>query len=191
MHASSEFTTTRVQRLALALLLALGSTLACASGSCKRSDYRGASCRAKAAREVLTFGLSRETALDAIGRSEVTPPWSNPLGLGPATIRNPFDSETVTSPIGEEYEIVRFYVEATGDPKCPFVQGALKFEPLIFIDDKLVGWSWAYLAEVLGEPVPPEKTRWEFGAFCEGRRTGPPAETPEPAAPEPAPSAPD
>lgn len=191
MRASFELTITRLQRVALALLLVLGSALACAPGSCKRSDYRGASCRAKAARETLAFGLSRETALDAIGRSEVTPPWSNPLGLGPATIRNPFDSETVTSPIGEEYEVVRFYVEATGDPKCPFVQGALKFEPLIFIDGKLVGWSWAYLAEVLGEPVSPEKTRWEFGAFCEGRRTDRPAERLEAAAPEPAPSASD
>ena len=180
-----------MQLLVLILLLVLGSALACASGSCKRSDYRGASCRAKAARETLAFGLSREAALDAIGRSEVTPPWSNPLGLGPATIRNPFDSESVTSPIGEGYEVVRYYVEATGDPKCPFVQGALVFEPLIFIDDKLVGWSWAYLAEVLGERVPPEKTRWEFGAFCEGRRNGAPAERPESDAPEATPSASD
>jgi hypothetical protein len=185
MHAYSKLTTTRVQLVALALLLALGSTLACASGRCKRSDYRGAGCRAKAARETLVFGLSREAALDAIGRSEVAPPWKNPLGLGPASIRNPFDSETITSPIGEEYEIVRFYVEATGNPKCPFIQGGLKFEPLIFIDDKLVGWSWSYLADVLGERISPKKTSWEFGAFCDSQRTSAPIADPsEPATPD-------
>ncbi|MBW2543602.1 MAG: hypothetical protein JRF15_16080 [Deltaproteobacteria bacterium] len=166
---------TRAQLVALTTLLALGATLACASGSCKRSDYRGVGCRAQAARETLRFGLSREAAIDAIGRTEVAPPWKNALGLGPASIRNPFDSDTLTSPIGEAYEIVRFYVEATGNPKCPFVQGALKFEPLIFVDGKLVGWSWAYLADVLGERISPKKTRWEFGAFCDGRRTDPPA----------------
>jgi len=184
MRASFKLTTTWVQRVALALLLALGSSLACASGSCKRSDFRGVGCRAKAARETLAFGLSREAALDAIGRSEVAPPWNNPLGLGPATIRNPFDSETIASPIGEKYEIVRFYVEATGNPRCPFIQGALKFEPLIFIDDKLVGWSWAYLAEVLGERISPKKTSWEFGAFCDSQRTSAPIADPsEPDAP--------
>ena len=161
-----------MQLAALTSLLALGSMLACASGGCNRSDYRGVGCRAEAARETLSFGLSREAAIEAIGRTEVDPPLKNPLGLGPATIRNPFDSDTLTSAIGEEYEIVRFYVEATGNPKCPFIQGALKFEPLIFVDGKLVGWSWSYLADVLGERISPKKTRWDFGAFCDGGRTG-------------------
>jgi hypothetical protein len=184
MRALSDLTTTRVQLAALALLVALGSTLACASGGCNRDDYRGVGCRAEAARETLVFGLSREAALDVIGHSEVDPPWKNDLGLGPATISNPFDSDTVTSPIGEEYEIVRFYVEATGNPDCPFVQGALKFEPLIFADGKLVGWSWSYLAEVLGQRISPKKTSWEFGAFCDSRRASPPAaDLAEPATP--------
>jgi hypothetical protein len=178
MRELSNLTTTRAQLAALTLLLALGSTLACASGGCNRSDYRGVGCRAEAAREALVFGLSREEAIDAIGRTEVAPPWENLLSLGPATISNPFDSDTVTSPIGEEYEIVRFYVEATGNSKCPFIQGALKFEPLIFIDDKLVGWSWSYLAEVLGKRISPKKTSWEFGAFCDSPRTNSPAADP-------------
>jgi hypothetical protein len=185
MRELSNLTTTRAQLAALALLLALGSTLACASRGCNRSDYRGVGCRAEAAREALVFGLSREEAIDAIGRTEVAPPWENFLGLGPATISNPFDSDTVTSPIGEEYEIVRFYVEATGNSKCPFIQGALKFEPLIFIDDKLVGWSWSYLAEVLGKRISPKKTSWDFGTFCGSRRTTQPAaDPPEQATPE-------
>jgi hypothetical protein len=81
----------------LALLVALAATLACTSGACHRDDYRGVACRAEAAREALVFGLSREAAIDAIGRSEVAPPWKNALGLGPAVISNPFDSETYTS----------------------------------------------------------------------------------------------
>jgi hypothetical protein len=158
---------------ALALLVALASTLACASGGCHRDDYRGVGCRAAAAREDLAFGLSREAAIDAIGRSEVEPPWKNDLGLGPAVISNPFDSESMTSPLGEEYEVVRFYVEATGNPDCPFVQGELRLEPLIFIDDRLVGWRWSYLADVLGERISMKAKRWDFGAFCDGRRISP------------------
>jgi len=177
----------------LALLVALASTLACAWRACHRDDYRGVGCRAEAAREDLTFGLSREAAIDAIGRSEVEPPWKNDLGLGPAVISNPFDSENMASPLGEEYEIVRFYVEATGNPDCPFVQGELRLEPLIFIDDRLVGWRWSYLADVLGERISMKAKRWDFGAFCDGRRTSPPDADPSDAEPsEPTlPSTPD
>ncbi len=173
MHTRSSLVTTRMGMATLALLVALASTLACASGGCHRDDYRGVGCRAAAAREDLAFGLSREAAIDAIGRSEVEPPWKNDLGLGPAVIRNPFDSETMTSPIGEEYEVVRFFVEASGNPDCPFVQGDLRLEPLIFVNDKLVGWRWSYLADVLGERVSMKARRWNFGAFCDGRRTNP------------------
>ncbi len=184
MHALSKFATPQMGMTALALLVALASTLACASGACHRDDYRGVGCRAAAARETLTFGLSREAAIDVIGRSEVEPPWKNDLGLGPAMISNPFDSETMPSPIGEAYEVVRFFVEASGNPDCPFVQGELRLEPLIFVDDSLVGWKWSYLADVLGKRLSTKATRWNFGAFCDGRRTRPSdAKPPEPASP--------
>ena len=184
MRALSNLVTKQMGMAALALLVALASALACASGGCHRDDYRGVGCRATAAREDLAFGLSREAAIDAIGRSEVEPPWINDLGLGPAVISNPFDSETMTSPLGEEYEVVRFYVEATGNPDCPFVQGELRLEPLIFVNDRLVGWRWSYLADVLGERVSMKAKRWDFGAFCDGRRVSPPdADPPEPASP--------
>jgi hypothetical protein len=185
MHALFNLATAPLRMTALTLLVALAATLACASRACHRDDYRGVGCRAAAAREDLVFGLSRDAAIDAIGRSEVAPPWKNALGLGPAVISNPFDSETMTSPIGEEYEIVRFYVEATGNPDCPFVQGELRFEPLIFVDGELVGWTWSYLADVLDRRLTEKETGWEFGAFCDGRRASP-AETnlPEPASPQ-------
>jgi len=82
------------------------------------------------------------------------------------------------SPIGEEYEVVRFFVEASGNPDCPFVQGELILEPLIFVDNKLVGWRWSYLADVLGERVPRKARRWNFGSFCGGRRGDPPEANP-------------
>jgi hypothetical protein len=173
MQALSKLATRQMGMVALALLVALASTLACASGACRRDDYRGVGCRAAAARETLTFGLSREAAIDVIGRSEVEPPWKNDFGLGPAMISNPFDSETMPSPIGEAYEVVRFFVEASGNPDCPFVQGELRLQPLIFVDDKLVGWKWSYLADVLGQRLSAKATRWNFGAFCDGRRASP------------------
>ncbi len=176
MHALSNLATTPLRMAALTLLLALASTLACVSGGCHRGDgYRAVGCRAAAAREALVFGLPREEALDAIGRSEIEPPWKNDLGLGPTVISNPFDSETYTSPLGEEYEVVRFFVEATGNPDCPFVQGELRLDPLIFVDDTLVGWKWSYLADVLGRRLSAKETGWEFGAFCDSRRIDPPA----------------
>ena len=188
MRAPSDLATTQMGMAALALLVALASTLACAWGGCHRDDYRGVGCRAAAAREDLAFGLSREAAIDAIGRSEIEPPWKNDFGLGPALISNPFDSETMTSPLGEEYEIVRFFVEASGNPDCPFVQGELRLEPLIFIDDRLVGWRWSYLADVLGERISMKARRWNFGAFCDGRRTNPSDANPPDAEPsEPTP----
>ncbi len=184
MQTLSNLATAQLGMAALALLVALASTLACASGGCHRDDYQGVGCRAAAARETLTFGLSREAAIDVIGRSEVEPPWKNDLGLGPAMISNPFDSETMPSPLGEAYEVVRFYVEASGNPDCPFVQGELRLQPLISVDDKLVGWKWSYLADVLGQRLSMKATRWNFGAFCGGRRTSPSdAEPPEPASP--------
>jgi hypothetical protein len=178
MNALSNLVTKQMGMAALSLLVALASTLACASGGCRRDDYRGVGCRAAAAREDLAYGLSREAAIDAIGRSEVEPPWKNDFGLGPAVISNPFDSESMKSPIGEEYEVVRFFVEATGNPDCPFVQGELILEPLIFVENKLVGWRWSYLADVLGERVPRKARRWNFGSFCDGRRGEPPEADP-------------
>jgi hypothetical protein len=185
MHALSNLATTPVRKAALTLLVALASTLACAPGGCHRGDgYRAVGCRAAAARKALAFGLSREEALDAIGRSEVVPPWKNDIGLGPTLISNPFDSDTYTSQLGEEYEVVRFFVGATGDSACPFMQGELRLEPLIFVDDKLVGWKWSYLADVLDRRLTAKETTWSFGAFCDNRRSDPPeTEATKPATP--------
>ncbi|MEE8165454.1 MAG: hypothetical protein V3T64_07795, partial [Myxococcota bacterium] len=67
---------------------------------------------------------------------------------------------------------------------CPFVQGELRLEPLIFVDDKLVGWKWSYLADVLGRRLSAKETGWGFGAFCDSRRASPPdADPSEPASP--------
>ncbi|HXV35619.1 MAG TPA: hypothetical protein VEC18_00625 [Myxococcota bacterium] len=155
----------------LAALLALASPLACAHGGCGEGDgYRAVGCRAAAARERLSFGMSREAAIDAIGRAEVVPPWRNRLGLGPAIIQNPFDELSFTSPLGEEYAVVRYYIAASGKSRCPVVSGELRLEPLIFLDGKLVGWDWPYLADVLGRRITAKETHWTFGAFCDQPR---------------------
>jgi hypothetical protein len=189
MHALTNLGTTPARMAALALLVALAATLACAPGGCHRGGgHRAVACRAALARKTLTFGLSREAALDAIGRSEAVPPWKNARGLGPALISNPFDSQTYTSELGEEYEVVRFFVGASGNRKCPFVQGSLRLEPLIFVDDELVGWKWSYLADVLDRRLTKKETSWNFGAFCDGKRIdSPDAGPPEPTAPDPDP----
>ena len=153
--------------VASVLLAVVTWTISCASSGCPRGEgHRAVGCHAAAARDRLDYGISRDEALDTIGRSEVEPPWKNPLGAGPPVIHNPFDSQDYTSPIGEEYEVVRFFVEAYGDPSCPFIQGRLSLEPLIFVDGKLVGWSWPYLEDVLQRRLRNEEIGWNFGMIC-------------------------
>jgi len=189
MRALSNLASKSMRLAALALLVALAAMLACAPGGCHQGGgHRAVACRAALARKTLSFGLSREAAIDAIGRSEAVPPWKNARGLGPSLISNPFDSETYTSELGEEYEVVRFFVGASGNPRCPFVRGKLRLEPLIFVDDKLVGWKWSYLADVLDRRLTDRETSWEFGAFCDSERIdSPDADPSEPAAPNPDP----
>jgi hypothetical protein len=90
-------------------------------------------------------------------------------------IQNPFDSQTYTSAIGEEYEVVRFFIAASGNSKCPLVRGELRLEPLVFFDGRLVGWKWSYLADVLDRRLSEKETRWSFGAFCDRSRIDPSA----------------
>ena len=47
------------------------------------------------------------------------------------------------------------------------MQGRLSLEPLIFVDGKLVGWSWSYLADVVARRLRAEETGWSFGMFCD------------------------
>jgi hypothetical protein len=158
-----------LDRAVVGVLLAVFTwTFGCASGGCPRGEgYRAVGCHAAAARDRLVYGISRDEALDTIGRSEVEPPWINPLGAGPPLLHNPFDNQAYTSALGEEYEVVRFFVEAYGNPGCPFVQGRLSLEPLIFLDGRLVGWSWPYLEDVLERRLSKEEVGWSFGTFCE------------------------
>ena len=161
------FATALDRILAGVLLAVVPWTISCASGGCPRGEgHRAVGCHAAAARDQLAYGISRAEAVDAIGRTEVEPPWKNPLGVGPPLIHNPFDSQTYTSSLGEEHEVVRFFVEAYGNPSCPFVQGRLSLAPLIFVDGKLVGWSWPYLEDVLRRRLKDEEIGWSFGAFC-------------------------
>ncbi len=160
------------QRLAwFAAFFVLGA-LGCSSpGKCRvGEDASGIACRTLRARETLEFGMSRSTAMDTLGSTEVIPPWRTDLGDVPESVSNPFDSQNVESVIGERYEVVRFFVEIERRSKCPFLQGRIRFEPLVFFEDRLVGWEWSYVADLIGRPVEPNQRSLVFGVFCDQAR---------------------
>jgi hypothetical protein len=120
----------------------------------------------RSAREQLAFGMSREQATAIMGEAEVRPPWANDLGIGPQVVRNPFDTLRFESPAGETYEVLRYAVDLRGEPRCPFVHGNAVLVPLIFLEDKLVGWRWSYMESVLQRALREDERTWVFGRFC-------------------------
>ena len=121
-----------------------------------------------AAHKRLRFGLSKSEATALMGAAELRPPWANTLGIGPQTVRNPLDSLRFESPSGEEYEVLRYAVALSGDPRCPFVRGEATLVPLIFVEEQLVGWRWSYLESVLQRRLRDDEVGWAFGSFCPG-----------------------
>jgi len=150
----------------IALQQGCSSMRSCRSGT----DARGVACETLQARERLEFGMSRAVAMATLGSATVAAPWRTDLGSVPAEIQNPFDSQTIESALGESYEVVRFFVEVERVSKCPFLQGRIRFAPLIFFDDQLVGWKWSYVADLTGRPVEPEQMSSHFGVFCDQQR---------------------
>jgi len=141
------------------------------SGKCRPGDdASGVACHTLHARELLEFGMSRSVAMDTLGSATVAPPWRTDLGNVPASISNPFDSQPLESIIGEQYEVVRFFVEVERGSKCPFLQGRIRFAPLVFFEDRLVGWEWSYVADLIGQPVGADDRSLVFGVFCEQER---------------------
>jgi hypothetical protein len=156
--------------LSIGLAFAVAST-GCSSKCKPGPDARGMACAAGHSREGLVFGMSRSEAEALMGSSETVPPWHNEFGLGPESASNPFDSQEFESQIGETYDVVRYFVEIYGNPACPFIQGRLVFEPLIFVDDRLVGWEWTYLEDAVGERLGDSARIHAFGIFCRGAAT--------------------
>lgn len=152
------------------LLAALaGLAVACALGSGSGSGPDADRLKANAAaHQQLRFGLSKREAAALMGEAEIRPPWSNALEIGPQIVRNPFDRQEFESPSGEKYEVLRYAVSLSGDPRCPFVRGEATLVPLIFVDEKLVGWRWSYLESALQRRLRPEELGWAFGSFCPG-----------------------
>jgi hypothetical protein len=127
----------------------------------------------ESAREQLAFGMSKEKATAIMSEAEVRPPWANDLGIGPQVVRNPFDTLRFESPAGEEYEVLRYAVGLYGEPSCPFVHGDAVLVPLIFFEEKLVGWRWSYLESVLQRRLREDEQAWGFGRFCGRASDGP------------------
>jgi len=150
--------------------LAAVSLLACASigGDRSRNGYEKLMRANESARERLAFGMSKEEAVTVMGGAEARPPWANDRGIGPQIVRNPFDTTRFESPEGEEYEIMRYAVGLYGEHRCPFVHGDAALFPLIFFEEKLVGWRWSYLESVMQRRLRGDEQAWSFGRFCEG-----------------------
>jgi hypothetical protein len=144
------------------------STLGCASLdiSTPGDDVEKLARANESARERLVFGMSKEKATAIMGEAEVSPPWANHLGIGPQVVRNPFDTLHFESPVGEEYEVLRYAVGLYGEPRCPFVHGDAVLIPLIFFEGKLVGWRWSYMESVLRRRLREDEQAWGFGRFC-------------------------
>lgn len=151
----------------LVALLAL-FPLGCASLGTRASGngYQKLARSNESAREQLAFGMSKEHAMAIMGEAEVRPPWANDLGIGPQVVRNPFDALSFESPAGEAYEVLRYAVGLSGDPRCPFVHGDATLVPLIFLEEKLVGWRWSYMESVLQRRLREDERTWAFGRFC-------------------------
>jgi hypothetical protein len=165
---------TPIGTVALVAILSLG----CSSLGARSSgnEYRDLARSNESAREQLAFGMSKERATAIMGEAEVRPPWANDLGIGPQVVRNPFDALSFESPAGEEYEVLRYAVGLDGEPRCPFVHGDALLVPLIFFEEKLVGWRWSYMESVLQRRLSQDERTWSFGRFCGRSPDGPGAE---------------
>ena len=164
---------TPIGTVALVALFALG----CSSlgGRSSGDDYEKLARSNESAREQLAFGMSKEQATAIMGEAEVRPPWANDLAIGPQVVRNPFDELSFESPEGEAYEVLRYAVGLYGESRCPFVHGDAVLVPLIFVEEKLVGWRWSYLESVLQRRLRQDEQTWGFGRFC-GRNPDPPGD---------------
>ncbi len=153
------------------------SALGCASLGIHTSgdEYEKLARANESVREQLAFGMSKEKATAIMSEAEVRPPWANDLGIGPQVVRNPFDTLRFESPAGEEYEVLRYAVGLYGESSCPFVHGDAVLVPLIFFEEKLVGWRWSYLESVLRRRLREDEQAWGFGGFC-GRASDDPGE---------------
>jgi len=151
-----------------ALVAALaGLALACAFGGRSVGGEDADQLEANAAaHERLRFGLSKSEAVKWMGAAEIRPPWANSLGIGPQIVHNPLDSLRFESPSGEAYEVLRYAVALSGDPRCPFVRGDATLVPLIFVEGQLVGWRWSYLESALQRRLRDDERGWAFGRFC-------------------------
>jgi hypothetical protein len=157
----------RLAWLAAWLVLAALAHGCSSRGKCRTGeDASGIACSTLHARDQLEFGMSRSEAIDTLGSATVAPPWRTDLGDVPTSLSNPFDSQTIESVIGEQYEVVRFFVEVERGSKCPFLQGRVRFAPLVFFEDELVGWEWSYVRDLVGQPVGADQRSLIFGIFC-------------------------
>jgi hypothetical protein len=162
-----------VSGCALALVLLCAFSSGCAGSKRPGGLQLGQVAANSAALEQLEFGMTRAETAAIMGEQVIRPPWANDRGIGPQLVRNPFDSATFESQSGETYEVDRYAVGLYGESGCPFVRGQAQLVPLIFLEGRLVGWRWSYLASVLQRSIQDDEESWSFGQFC-GQASGSP-----------------
>ena len=153
---------------AVSVVLIVLVALACSSvrGGPSGNAYKDQVKHNDSAREDLVFGMSREEATAVMGTPHIVPPWANVRKIGPPIVENPLDALEFESPSGDRYEVLRYAVGLYGEYRCPFIRGEAELVPLIFFEDKLVGWRWSYLASALQRRLTTDEQRWSFGEFC-------------------------
>jgi len=72
---------------------------ACSPGAGSRVDGAASEtiARNRESVETLRFGMTEAEATAVMGEARMVPPWSNPVGIGPQTVGNPFDAFDVES----------------------------------------------------------------------------------------------
>jgi len=150
------------------VLLAVLALLACSSVRTHPSGgaYEAQVKRNSTVREELVFGMSRAEAASIMTAAQIIPPWANPRKIGLQIVPNPLDTLEIDAPSGDHYRVDRYAVGLYGEHRCPFIRGEAELEPLIFFEDKLVGWRWSYLESALQRRLTVDEKRWSFGEFC-------------------------
>ncbi|WP_083766633.1 DUF3192 domain-containing protein [Desulfosudis oleivorans] len=143
MLAPEKGTTVRRKTIAGTTLLVLFVVSGCATLDSVRTQNRQRLTG-------LEVGMSKQDVLAHMGTGTVrtwTPPWTCLFLVPPIpteTINNPYSSEIVRH--GKQtWELLTYYTDKKQ------ADGALtddEFTPLVFMEGKLIGWGWRFLADV-------------------------------------------
>jgi len=118
----------------LALVLTLGVIL----GGCTTCDEIRSKTRERLLQ--LSAGMTKEEVLDITGRRRIC---CTTTGATTKTINNPYSSEILVGK-GKTLEVLYYY---TDRKHAGFAVRDEDLTPVVFEDDRLIGWGWNFLNE--------------------------------------------